>query len=116
MLVNLNNSNGSSHCIYHIEDNFYQQYHYIWGISSSFIINNKRIDNALLIANEFNTYFVSVGQTLDANLAPTSVNPIDFLQPNPCSLVFNHIEETEVATIINSLKIVAQVVMVFQQL
>ena len=73
-------------------------------IKTSFIINNKRIDNALLIANEFNTYFVSVGQTLDANLAPTSVNPIDFLQPNPCSLVFNHIEETEVATIINSLK------------
>ena len=35
---------------------------------------------------------------------PTSVNPIDFLQPNPRSLVFNHIEETEVATIINSLK------------
>ena len=56
---------------------------------TSFIINNKRIDIALLIANEFNTYFVSVGQTLDANLAPTSVNPIDFLQPNPCSLVFN---------------------------
>ena len=46
---------------------------------TSFIINNKRIDNALLIANEFNTYFVSVRQTLDANLAPNSVNLIDFL-------------------------------------
>ena len=68
------------------------------------LINNKRIDNALLIANEFNRYFVSVGQTLDANQAPTSVNPINFLQPNPCSMVFNHIEETEVATIINSFK------------
>ena len=50
------------------------------------------------------------------NLASTSVNPIDFLQPNPCSMVFTHIEEREVATLINSLKIVAQVVMVFQQL
>ena len=54
---------------------------------TSFIINNKRIDNALLITNEFNKYFVSVGQTLDANLASTSINPIDFLQPNPCSMV-----------------------------
>ena len=31
MLVILSNGNGSSHCIYHIEDNFYQQCHYIWG-------------------------------------------------------------------------------------
>ena len=71
---------------------------------TSFIINNKRIDNALLIANEFNKYFVSVGQTLDANLASTSINPFDLLQPNPCSMVFIHIEERDVATIINSLK------------
>ena len=35
MLVILSNSNRSSHCIYHIEDNFYQHYHYIWGISQS---------------------------------------------------------------------------------
>ena len=28
MLVNLNNGNGYSHCIYHIEDSFFQQYHY----------------------------------------------------------------------------------------
>ena len=39
MLVILSNSNGSSHCIYHIEDNFYQQYHYIWGISQSSWLN-----------------------------------------------------------------------------
>ena len=41
MLVNLNNGNGSRHCIYHIEDNFYQQYHYIWGISQSSWLNIK---------------------------------------------------------------------------
>ena len=41
MLVNLNNGNGSSHCIHHIEDNFYQQYHYIWGISQSSWLNIK---------------------------------------------------------------------------
>ena len=68
-----------------------------------FIINNKRIYNELQIANEFNKYFVSVGQTLAANLKPTSINPIDFLQMNPHSMVFTHIEEIEVVTIINSL-------------
>ena len=29
MLVILSNDNGSSPCIYHIEDNFYQQYPYM---------------------------------------------------------------------------------------
>ena len=38
MLVNLNNVNGSSHCIYHIEDN----YHNIWDISQSSWLNIKR--------------------------------------------------------------------------
>ena len=55
---------------------------------TGFIINNKKIDNALLIANEFNKYFVSAGQTLDANLEATRINPIDFLQQNPCSMVW----------------------------
>ena len=49
------------------------------------------------------TFFVSVGQTLAANLPPASLNPINFLQPNPHSMVFTHIEEIEVATLINSL-------------
>ena len=35
MLVLLSNGNGSSPCIYHNEDNFYQQYPYIWGINQS---------------------------------------------------------------------------------
>ena len=71
--------------------------------NTCFIINNKRIDNELQIGNEFNKYFVSVGQTLAANLKPTSLNPIDFLQMNPHSMVFTHIEEIELVTIINSL-------------
>ena len=69
-----------------------------------FITNNKIIVNVLHIANAFNNYFFSVGQTLAANLAQTSVNPTDFLQPIPCSMVFTHIEERKVVTIINSLK------------
>ena len=63
---------------------------------ASGIINNKRIDNELQIVNEFNKYFVCVGQTLSANLKPTSLNPMDFLQMNPRSMVFTHIEEIEV--------------------
>ena len=35
MLVILSNGNICNHCIYHIEENFYQQYHYIWGINKS---------------------------------------------------------------------------------
>ena len=35
MLVLLGNGNGSSPCIYHTEDSFYQQYPYIWGINQS---------------------------------------------------------------------------------
>ena len=70
---------------------------------TTFIINNKKCDNDLQIANEFKQYFVSVGQTLAAKLPPASLNPINFLQPNPHSLVFTHIEEIEVATLINSL-------------
>ena len=69
-----------------------------------FIINNKNCDNDLQIANEFNNYVVSVGQSLSAKLASARLNPIDFLQPNPHSMVFTHIEEREVATLINSFK------------
>ena len=59
----------------------------------TFIINNKKCDNDLQIANEFNNYFVSVGQNLAAKLPPASLNPINILQPNPHSMVFTHIEE-----------------------
>ena len=51
----------------------------------------------------FNNYFVSVGQTLASNLASTCLNPIDFIQLNPHSMVFTHIEHREVVSIINSL-------------
>ena len=39
MLVILSNGNGSSPCFFHIEDNFYHQYHYIWGINQSSWLN-----------------------------------------------------------------------------
>ena len=49
------------------------------------IINNKKFDNDLQLQMNLN-YFVSVGQILAAKLAQVSLNPIDFLQPNPHSV------------------------------
>ena len=57
MLVNLNNGNESSHCIYHIEDNFYQQYHYIWCISQSSWLNKKgKVNRMEQTISKINTY------------------------------------------------------------
>ena len=40
-----------------------------------FKLNNNIIDNELRIANEFNSYFVSVGPTLAAHQIITDLNP-----------------------------------------
>ena len=60
MLVILSNGNGSSHCIYHTEDNFYQQYHYIWGISQSLWLNIYQAEKSKSDGNgtvsQINTY------------------------------------------------------------
>ena len=50
------------------------------------IINNKKCDNDLQIANEFNNYFVSVGQTLEAKLPPASLNRL--ISYNPIHIVW----------------------------
>ena len=52
-----------------------------------FKINNNIIDNELRIANEFNSYFVSVGPTLAAHQIITDLNPLHYLQNNPNSMV-----------------------------
>ena len=51
-----------------------------------FIINNNTIENELRIANEFNNYFVSIGQTLAAIQVSTNLNPLDFVQNNSYSM------------------------------
>ena len=60
MLVILSNGNGSNHCIYHIEDNCFQQYHYIWGISQSSSLNIYQGKRSKGVGNEtvskINTY------------------------------------------------------------
>ena len=68
-----------------------------------FKINNNIIDNDLRIANEFNSYFVSVGPTLAAHQIKTYLNPLHYVQNNPNSMVMQQIEEFEVVNVINSL-------------
>ena len=48
-----------------------------------FKINNNIIDYDLRIANEFNSYFVSVGPTLAAHQIKTDLNPLHYVQNNP---------------------------------
>ena len=71
-----------------------------------FVINDKIIDNDLHIANAFNNYFVSVGPILAANLTPTSLNPIDFLQNHYSSMVISQIHDLEVVNIIRSFNLI----------
>ena len=68
-----------------------------------FKINNNIIDNELRIANEFNSYFLSVGPTLAAHQIITDLNPLHYLQNNPNSMVMLQIEDIEVVNVINSL-------------
>ena len=68
-----------------------------------FKINNNIIDNDLRIANEFNSYFVSVGPTLAAHQIKTDLNPLHYVQNNPNSMVMLQIEDFKVVNVINSL-------------
>ena len=68
-----------------------------------FKINNNIIDNNLRIANEFNSYFLSVGPTLAAHQIKTYLNPFHYVQNNPNSMVMQKIEDFEVVNVINSL-------------
>ena len=68
-----------------------------------FKINNNIIDNDLRIANEFNSYCVSVGPTLAAHQIKTDLNPLHYVQNNPNSMVMQQIEDFEVVNVINSL-------------
>ena len=64
MLVLLSNGNGSSPCIYHTEDSFYQQCPYKWGIIQSSWFNiyqgrgQKGDGNGTVLSN-INTYSVN---------------------------------------------------------
>ena len=68
-----------------------------------FKINNNIIDNDLRIANESNSYFVSVGPTLAAHQIKTDLNPRRYVQHNPNSMIMLQIEDFEAVNVINSL-------------
>ena len=68
-----------------------------------FNINNKTINNELQIANEFNNYCVSIGPKLASYQTPTTLNPFNYLQCNANSVLIDHIDESEVVIIINTL-------------
>ena len=63
MLVLLSNGNGSSPCIYHTEDSFYQQYPHKWGIiqtiETSLFNKKQKVDGngtVTVVVSNINTY------------------------------------------------------------
>ena len=72
--------------------------------TSEFIINNKTITNPAEVANEFNKYFVSIGQTLSRNVQSNRSYDEYLVENTNCQLIFNPVNEEMVAKIINQLK------------
>ena len=73
--------------------------------TSEFIINNKTITNPAEVANEFNKYFVSIGQTLSRNVQSNRSYDEYLVENTNCQLIFNPVNEEMVAKIISQLKI-----------
>ena len=78
--------------------------------TTSHVIRNiihegRLIDNPIDIANIFNDYFVNIGPKLASNIIPdTSSSHTDYLMhPNPNSLFFVPVTESEVSDIVNGL-------------
>ena len=72
--------------------------------TSEFIINNKTITNPAEVANEFNKYFVSIGQMLSRNVQSNRSYDEYLVENINCQLIFNPVNEEMVAKIINQLK------------
>ena len=72
--------------------------------TSEFIINNKTITNPAEVANEFNKYFVSIGQTLSRNVQSNRSYDEYLVANTNCQLIFHPVNEEMVAKIINQLK------------
>ena len=73
-------------------------------VSPPFISNNKTITNPAEVANEFNKYFVSIGQTLSRNVQSNRSYDEYLVENTNCQLIFNPVNEEMVAKIINQLK------------
>ncbi len=60
--------------------------------------------NWLNIANEFNSFFSSIGAHLDENIDTTSVYPLFFVRPTPHNFVFQTISHDKIGDEIRKMK------------
>ena len=75
---------------------------------TKFLLNGNETDDANQIADHFNSYFTNVGPTLDKKIPLTQTSPISFIKQKCMHNIFlNPCSESEVAKIIDKLKICA---------
>jgi hypothetical protein len=73
--------------------------------ASLFNINGNISDNANLIANHFNNFFVNIGPVLDNKIPKSSINPISFIKKNyPSNIFLAPCTEVEIGKVIDKLK------------
>ena len=77
----------------------------------TFNINNIIVTDSEVIANEFNNLFVSIGPTIASNIT-CSKDPLTYVNGIANSIVVLNLICMDVRTVISSLKIVAQDLMV----
>ena len=70
---------------------------------SKFITDNGCISDSVMIANEFNDFFVSIGDKLASKIT-SNINPLSFVNNIPNSMVMSEVSPNEVLQIIHSLK------------
>jgi len=70
---------------------------------SYFLINEKKVDSEVRIANEFNNYFVSIGQELASKIKTNTVNPLAYVTNNRDSIMMPDLDESEITLVIQSL-------------
>ena len=70
------------------------------------MINGAQIQDPLVIAEEFNNYFVNIGPNLAQNIPDADLDFKHFLKMrNPQSMFLDPILEHEILDIVNNLKI-----------
>ena len=74
--------------------------------STKFVLNNRMITNLDEIANEFNKYFVNIGQSLNDQIQAVTTSNDYLLQHNKTETTFNFVSVNEVYidNVINKLK------------
>ena len=74
-------------------------------IPNQFRFGDKIESDKQVIANKFNSYFSSIGTTLDRNIPQTNLCPLSYInQNNPQSIHLKEVDSSEVERIIRNLK------------